>query len=126
MWINENFGKKQYSWEVCNDHSALHSVVLKLINFHLSLFGHTTRSGTTYYIQRVSPAAAALSAGFIACLGDNTSFGNENELVGKWSTYSWFSRTSLSDNQMCLSCLNLLREKKLIYPSPYKGKHLSY
>lgn len=110
MWIIEKLKKEQLfmerlQWPDCC------GVVLISINFHLSVFGDTTWSDTTYHFWRASPAAVALSAGFIACLREII-FSLEvwMNLLEKWFAYSWFYRTSLPANQTFLNCWSLAKK----------------
>lgn len=98
-------------WPSCCD------LVLKLINFHLSVFGDTTWSDTAYYFWRAPPAAVVLSAGFIACPKEII-FPLEMwmDWLEKWFACSWFYRTHLPDNQMFFNCWSIAREKKLNVP----------
>ena len=113
MWIIEKCRKdfvRSPQWPHC--HNVPNSIK---INQFPSVFVWRYHLIRHHILSLKSVSCFCCTVCWFYCLPrrDNISFGNVNELVGKWFACSWFYRTSLPENQMFLNCWSLAREKKM-------------
>ncbi len=114
---------KQKMHTVINEYLTETTVIVKLVNFNISLLGEFKRPGQYKIYQDNINIFEAISMG-----GDLTDFAKRNKicLIRQTKDGSVIHRLDLNDKRILESDYYLLKPNDIVYAEPLKGKQFSF
>ncbi len=114
---------KRVLQEVINEYLKETTVVVKLVNFTVSMLGEFRKPGQYYVYQHYINIFEAISMA-----GDMTDFAMRSEvsIIRKTKNGSVIKRLNLNDKRIIESDFYILKPGDIIYAPPLKGKQFSF